>query len=136
MTGVEWVIDARGCDAARLTDKSILAELFDGIIRDLSLNVVGAPMWHVFPGAGGITGLCLLSESHLAVHTFPEHGSLCLNLFCCRPRPEWEVERELSALLASDAPIEVQVRRLERRYSASPLAHGLQRARAADNVAS
>jgi S-adenosylmethionine decarboxylase len=65
MTGVEWVIDARGCDAARLTDKSILAELFDGIIRDLSLNVVGEPMWHVFPGAGGITGLCLLSESHL-----------------------------------------------------------------------
>ena len=113
MTGVEWVIDARGCDAARLTDKSILAELFDGIIRDLSLNVVGAPMWHVFPGAGGITGLCLLSESHLAVHTFPEHGSLCLNLFCCTPRAAWPFAERLRELLGADR---VTVRHIERAY--------------------
>ena len=45
--------------------------------------------WHVFPGPGGVTGLLLLSESHLACHTFPERGFASFNLFCCRPRPEW-----------------------------------------------
>ena len=42
MTGVEWVIDARGCDAARLTDQSTLAELFDeapGYHSDLDLGL-------------------------------------------------------------------------------------------------
>ena len=49
MNGVEWVIDARGCDAAKLSDRAALAGLLDGIVADLSLNVVGAPVWHVFP---------------------------------------------------------------------------------------
>lgn len=117
MTGVEWVIDARGCDPARLTDTSTLAELFDGIVSDLSLHVVGEPIWHVFPGAGGITGLCLLSESHLAVHTFPEHGSLCLNVFCCRPRADWDVDSRLRRHVGAG---EVDTRRVERCYAALP----------------
>ena len=115
--GVEWVIDARGCDPARLIDQSVLTELFDGIVDDLSLHVVGTPVWHVFPGAGGITGLCLLSESHLAVHTFPEHGSLCLNVFCCRPRGDWDAEARLERHVGA---AEVDVRRVERTYGALP----------------
>ena len=116
MSGVEWVIDARGCDPAKLTDRRALGELFDGIVNDLSLNVVGQPMWHVFPGAGGITGLCLLSESHLAIHTFPEHGSLCLNVFCCRPRGEWGSDAE-SRLRRHVAATEVDVTRVRRNYA-------------------
>ena len=97
VSGVEWVIDARGCDPSKLTDRASLQNLFDGIVGDLSLNVVGEPLWHTFPGAGGVTGLCLLSESHLAIHTFPEHASLCLNVFCCRPRGDWDVEATTAA---------------------------------------
>jgi len=66
MTGVEWVIDARGCDAARLTDKSILAELFDGIIRDLSDEgraVFGAPSRVAFANAGPRRGWLYVADS-------------------------------------------------------------------------
>jgi S-adenosylmethionine decarboxylase len=117
MTGVEWVIDARGCDATKLTDHAALAELFDGIVADLSLTVVGAPTWHVFPGTGGMTGLCLLSESHLAIHTFPEHGSICLNVFCCRPRGEWDIEGRLRRHVAAT---DVEVTRVQRNYAGFP----------------
>lgn len=117
MTGVEWIVDARGCDATRLTDVASLAALFDGIVGELSLHVVGEPLWHVFPGAGGITGLCLLSESHLTVHTFPEHGSLCLNVFCCRPRADWDVDATVRRYAGAS---EVEVRRIERSYAALP----------------
>lgn len=117
MTGTEWIIEARGCDPARLRDQRSLEQLFAEIIRDLSLQVVGAPMWHVFPGAAGITGICMLAESHLAVHTFPEHGALCLNLFCCRPRPEWDFAARLGDRLGAT---DVEVRKLERRYADIP----------------
>jgi S-adenosylmethionine decarboxylase len=113
--GVEWVVDAVGCDVGPLTSPASLGALFARIVADLDLRVVGAPLWHVFPGHAGVTGLCLLAESHLTVHTFPEHGSLCLNLFCCRPRPAWDFERQLPALIGATA---VRVRRLERRYAA------------------
>jgi S-adenosylmethionine decarboxylase len=121
VTGVEWVIDARGCDPSKLTDRASLQDLLDGIVGDLSLNVVGEPLWHTFPGAGGVTGLCLLSESHLAIHTFPEHGSLCLNVFCCRPRGDWDVEARLRHHVAAS---DVDVTRIERTYAelSAPLA--------------
>jgi S-adenosylmethionine decarboxylase len=108
-------VDATGCDPSRLRQPAALEALFARIVRDLDLRMVGVPLWHAFPGPGGVTGLCLLAESHLAVHTFPEHGSLCLNLFCCRPRPEWEFDAGLRAHVGAG---DVSVRRVTRRHAA------------------
>ena len=114
-SGCEWVVEAHGCDAAALADVSALAELFESIVRDLDLHPVADPAWHKFPGPGGVTGVTMLRESHLACHTFPEYGSICLNLFCCRPRADWDFEAELARRLGATS---VQVRRIERPYHA------------------
>jgi S-adenosylmethionine decarboxylase len=94
-------VDVCGCPPERLKDAAALAALFEELIVLLELKVVGQPQWHVFPEPGGITGLTLLAESHLAVHTFPEHGFAALNVYCCRtrPRPDFEalVARHLGA---------------------------------------
>src|SRR5450432_4576046 len=110
MNGIEWVVDAHGCSAESLRSGALLRGLFGRIISSLRLRPVGETQWHEFPNAGGITGLCLLAESHLACHTFPEHGSLCLNLFCCVARPEWNFEAALQQLFSSQT---VTIRRLE-----------------------
>ena len=91
-TGQEWLVDASGCASERLRDRAALAALFEELIVLLELKVMGQPQWHVFPEPGGVTGLALLAESHLAIHTFPEHGFAALNLYCCRarPRPDFE----------------------------------------------
>jgi S-adenosylmethionine decarboxylase len=113
-SGREWIVEGFGCDPSRLADADTLRALFDRLVGDLSLNPVGEPVWHVFPPPGGVTGLWLLAESHLACHTFPEHGSLCINLFCCTPRPDWDFESGLSDLFDADR---VVVRRLARAYA-------------------
>jgi len=113
MNGIEWVVDARGCSAASLRSVELLRELFARIISDLHLRPVGETQWHEFPNSGGITGVCLLAESHLACHTFPEFGSLCLNLFCCVPRDKWDFEGELTNTLGATA---VAVRAITRSY--------------------
>jgi len=113
MNGIEWVVEAFGCSPRALRDGAVLENLFRQIIEHMNLRPVGTTQWHQFPGTGGITGLCLLSESHLACHTFPEHGSLCLNLFCCVPRAEWDFESALRDLFHADS---VSIRRLQRPY--------------------
>ena len=114
MPGIEWVIEAHGCDGAGLAELPKLRALFADLVTAMTLRPVGEPVWHQFPTTGGITGLCLLAESHLACHTFPEHQSICLNVFCCQPRPDWDFAGYLKREFGATS---VNVRRIERPYS-------------------
>ena len=109
--GTEWVVDASGCDVKRLADIAQLKLVFERIIHDLELNVLGEISWHQFPEPGGVTGLALLSESHLTCHTYPEFGAASFNLYCCRDRTTWPWEKMLRELLGAT---EVKIRVLGR----------------------
>ena len=110
-TGAEWIVDARGCIEEGLRRLSSVQDFCGLVIRELSLKVVGEPQWHQFAAPGGVTGLYLLTESHLAVHTFPELGLITLNLYCCRPRQEFDWN---SALESHFRATDVRVIRIAR----------------------
>ena len=110
IVGTEWLIEATGCEAERLRDEALVRAVFDAIISDLGLKAIDS-IWHKFPGEGGVTGLVALTESHLACHTYPEHGTATFNLYCCRTRPEWDWESELRVSLGA---AEVCVTKIER----------------------
>jgi S-adenosylmethionine decarboxylase len=99
--GSEWIVDAHGCPPGPLRSREALQAVFDALVRDLGLHPVAEAVWHVFPEPGGVTGLLLLSESHLACHTFPERGFAAFNLYCCRPRPEWPWSERLRELIGA-----------------------------------
>ena len=109
--GVEWLVDAVGCRPAALRDPAALRAVCERLLAELELRVIGAGVWHQFPPPGGLTGLYLLTESHLACHTYPEHGVATFNLYCCRERPAWPWAERLGEMLGAS---EVWVRRLDR----------------------
>lgn len=116
--GTEWLIDASGCEAARLSDLALLRKVVESVIVTLDLRVVGEGAWHAFAppahdpaGPAGVTCLYLLTESHFACHTYPEHGTATFNLYCCRPRPPFPWHEELARALGA---AEVTVRSFAR----------------------
>ena len=109
--GTEWLVDAHGCRADALRDLAVVRALLEKVLLRLELKVVGEGAWHAFGGEGGVTGLYLLTESHLAVHTYPERETATFNLYCCRPRPEFPWHDEIASALGASR---VDVRVVER----------------------
>src|ERR1700676_4243633 len=129
--GLEWIVEAYGCPSAGLADLEKLRALFADVVQAMALRPVGDAGWHQFPRTGGITGLCLLAESHLACHTFPEYESICLNVFCCQPRPDWDFGSYFTREFGATA---VNVRRIERPYTHERESRQLSELRRADQV--
>lgn len=119
IVGTEWLIEATGCNVAALRDEAAIQSIMTHVIDDLRLKTVGS-VWHKFDGEGGVTGLIALTESHLACHTYPEHGIATFNLYCCRTRPEWDWETHLLRKLNA---AKVTVTRIERGDSATEIPH-------------
>ena len=92
MHGLHLTADLRGCPAARpaMTQPRALRSACLAAVHRAGLTPVGE-LFHRFtpaPGAAqdtpvGITGVVLLAESHLAVHTWPELGAVTLDVYVC-----------------------------------------------------
>ncbi len=120
IVGTEWLVEAAGCDRAALRDEGKLRSVLDNLIADLGLKSVGA-VWHKFDGEGGVTGLIALTESHIACHTYPEHGIATFNLYCCRSRPEWDWDTNLQSVLGASNVTVTKIERGERLSQISDL---------------
>lgn len=68
-----------------MTDTAALRALCVDAVRAVGLTPVGELFHHFDPTAGGsgITGVVLLAESHLAVHTWPELAAVTLDVYVC-----------------------------------------------------
>ena len=109
--GTEIFVDAAGCNPDALRDLARVRGLLEKVLLRCELRVIGEGQWHAFGGEAGVTGLYLLTESHLAVHTYPEHATATLNLYCCRTHVDFPWEAELARALGATS---VTVRTIER----------------------
>ena len=75
-----------GYDVSRVETLEYLVNgqpLLDSIVRDLHLTVVNQAGYQ-FPPIG-YSYAYVLSESHFTIHTYPEHRSFYIDIFCCNP---------------------------------------------------
>ena len=102
--GVHLILDLFG--AARLADM----ELVDKTLRGCVV-AGGATLLHIhlhrFEPGGGISGVAVLAESHISVHTWPEAEYAALDIFMCgQARPERCLEVILEAFKPQRAVME------------------------------
>lgn len=69
------------------TDENLKDPIFIEKILRQAAAVAGANvlnvMLHKFGDEGGVTGVALLAESHMSIHTWPEIDFIALDVFMC-----------------------------------------------------
>jgi S-adenosylmethionine decarboxylase len=84
--GAHLIIDLY--DAKKLDD----IELIEDALRRC-VDAAGATLLHIhlhhFEPNGGVSGVAVLAESHISIHSWPENGYAALDVFMCgKARPE------------------------------------------------
>ncbi len=121
MHGLHLTADLRqcACDAAWLTDAACLGERCVQLVQTAGLQPVGQ-LFHAFPatalGPSGVTATVLLAESHLCVHTWPEHRAVTLDVYVCNFGGDHSTKAQalMKALIDLFAPAHVQQHSLAR----------------------
>ena len=120
MKGLQLTADLRGVDPSLplMTDPAALATACGQAVRTAGLSGVAELMHRFGPadGQSGITGVVLLAESHVAVHTWPELGAVTLDVYVCNYGGDNSDKARalLDALIAAFAPAEVSRQQLIR----------------------
>jgi S-adenosylmethionine decarboxylase len=73
-----------GCTLIADLGATAVADIFVTALKRAGATVVQA-LSHEFPGAG-LTCILILAESHAVLHTWPETGSVNLDIFSCSTR--------------------------------------------------
>jgi S-adenosylmethionine decarboxylase len=88
--GRHFIVDLWGCQ--QLDSLSFIEQT----LRD-GATIAGASLLHIhlhhFTPNGGVSGVAVLAESHISIHTWPERGYAALDIFMCgNTQPEKTVE--------------------------------------------
>jgi S-adenosylmethionine decarboxylase len=72
------------CSADMLNDDEYLDQVLRSAVRRAKLTILSTHIKRFHPQ--GVTGIAVLGESHIAVHSWPEHGQLFIDIATCSTR--------------------------------------------------
>ena len=101
--GLHLIVDLWG--AHRLDDKIFIEQT----LRDC-VDAAGATLLHIhlhnFTENGGVSGVAVLAESHISIHSWPEHRYAAMDIFMCG---DTNPQRAVDVLRAAFRPNRLEI---------------------------
>lgn len=79
--GKHCILELYDCDPGRLDNQAFLRDTITAAARQAGATLLNL-ITHRFQPQG-VTGLALLAESHISIHTWPESGYAAVDVFTC-----------------------------------------------------
>ena len=80
--GTHLLLELRECNPAFLDDIDYVKDAMVSAARVVEAQIIGESFHRFKPQ--GVTGVLAIAESHLSIHTWPEHNKACIDLFTCK----------------------------------------------------
>jgi S-adenosylmethionine decarboxylase len=97
MFGPHLILEAYGCPKELLADMNLMSSTLDAYPAKLDMTKIMPPYVFTYRGTveddWGVSGVVLIAESHISIHSFPDKGFVTLDIFSCR---EFDVEQAVS----------------------------------------
>ena len=101
---VHLLLDFYRCDPQRLQDAARLRQTLIAAIAEAGGTYV-TDVFHAF-SPHGLSGIIVIAESHVAIHTWPEHAFAAADIFSCSPRLDHAlITQRLSEWLQTNAVV-------------------------------
>lgn len=88
MFGPHLIIDGSRCNTLKLSDRILVEQVLNEYPTAIGMTKIGGPYMFEYqapdPAYSGVSGLVVIAESHIAIHTFPELDYFTLDIFSCK----------------------------------------------------
>ncbi|MBL7558793.1 adenosylmethionine decarboxylase [Olleya sp. YSTF-M6] len=79
--GYQTTVDFYNCNHDIINSVSAITDILEKAAKLMQLNIVNTTIHQFSPI--GISGVIVIKESHIAIHTWPEHNYVALDFFTC-----------------------------------------------------
>ena len=88
MFGPHLIIDGSKCNTEKLNDRLLIERILTDYPQAIGMTRIGGPYMFEYqapdPAYSGVSGLVVIAESHIAIHTFPALDYFTMDIFSCK----------------------------------------------------
>lgn len=120
--GRHILVECYDCDIDVLNSSDMIEQRMEEAAVRAGATVIGTSFHNFNPH--GVSGVVIIAESHLAIHTWPEYGYAALDLFTCGEECDpWVGFHFLKEALGADRTVTTELRRGKIGIEGKPLLH-------------
>ncbi len=79
--GRHFIVELSKCNASKLNDLAGVRSILSQAAIEANTEIKELAFHHFYPQ--GVSGVVVIAESHLSVHTWPENGYVALDIYTC-----------------------------------------------------
>jgi len=91
--GRHLMLELYDCPQSLLDNIPKIEAVLLHVVRESGATLISKSFHHFSPY--GVSGVVVIAESHLTIHSWPEHGYAALDVFTCDPRIDYDLVEQL-----------------------------------------